>query len=393
MKKTIAIFLIALLVLPLAACGTSSSSRNTVTSAPTTTQNYNRMTPPMTTTTAYYSSSSEGSAGFGASKNYPLTQAPPPVVITVPVTQADSAIPDRMIVRNGSLAIVVDNVSSVIEQISNMTARFNGVVLSSNLWQDREILYGSTSVRVPAERFDEAMKGIRDLATDITNETTNSQDVTQEYVDLSSQLKNLRATEAQLLKIMDKAEKVEDVLAVQRELTNVRGQIEQITGRMQYLERTSAMSLINVSLQQSKLNLDFNANKSVVKEREDTWFSASIAGGFAPYSYQWDLGDKTTSTEASFSHAYKNAGKYTVTLTVTDDHGNTISKTRTDYISVIAGWSAGSAASGAANGLAAFGRGLADMFIFLGVFSPVWITVGLIAGGIIWFRRNRKKTH
>ena len=270
---------------------------------------------------------------------------------------------DRMIVRTGNMALVVEDVSVAIEQITSMASRLTGYVVSSNVWQDRERLYGSISIRVPAERFDEAIKTLRALAVDVTTETTNSQDVTEEYTDLTSRLKNLKATEAQLLKILEKAEKVEDILAVQRELTDIRGQIEQTQGRMQYLERTAASSLISVSLQQSKLSLDFNASKTVIKEGEATFFNPDISGGFMPYSYQWELGDKTTSTEAGFPHAYKNDGKYSVTLTVTDDHGKKITRTRTDYITVLPGWSAGNIASSAWNGLVAFGHGLANVLI------------------------------
>jgi len=79
----------------------------------------------------------------------------------------------------------------------------------------------------------------------------------KKFVDLTAKLKNLEATEQQLLKIMEKAEKVEDILAIQRELTNTRQQIEQTKGRMQYLEQTSATSLIEVSLEQSKLDAKF----------------------------------------------------------------------------------------------------------------------------------------
>ena len=317
------------------------------------------------------------------------TPAPPPTIITTD-QQLDS---ERMIVRTGNMALVVEDVSATIEQISVMTVGFKGYVVNSNVWQNNERLFGNISFRVPAERFDDAIRALRVLAVDVTSETTNSQDVTEEYTDLTAKLKNLEATEAQLLKILEKAQTVEDTLNVQRELSRVRGDIEQTKGRMQYLERTSATSLISVSLQQSKLGVEFNANKTSVKEREDIWFSSDVSGGFAPYSYKWELGDRSTSTEASFAHTYKNDGKYTITLTVTDDRGNTVTKTRADYVTVMPGWSAGNIASSAWNGLVGFGRGIASLFIWLGVFVPVWIAVALIAYGVIyWYRRRKKKT-
>jgi len=74
---------------------------------------------------------------------------------------------------------------------------------------------------------------------------------------------------------------------------------------------------------------------------------------------------------------------------VTDDKGNTDTETRKDYITVLPGWSAGSVASSAWNGLVTFGHALADIFIWLGIFGPVWIVIG---GLVYWFwwRRRRK---
>src|SRR5207245_11159999 len=81
-----------------------------------------------------------------------------------------------------------------------------------------------------------------------TGETSGSQDVTDEYVDLDSNLRNLQASESAILKLMDRATQIQDVLSLQRELTNVRGQIERIQGRKTYLERRSDMATITLSL-------------------------------------------------------------------------------------------------------------------------------------------------
>lgn len=298
---------------------------------------------------------------------------------------------ERMIVRTGNMSLVVEDVPVAIDQITSMTEGFEGYVVSSSMWKEGERLVGSITIRVPAEHFDAAVGALRGLAVDVTSETSSSKDVTEEYVDLEAKLGNLEATEKQLLVIMEKAEKVEDILAVQRELSNVRGEIDQTKARMQYLERTSETSLIEISLEQSKLGVELYANKATVKEREDIQFYVQVSGGFSPYSYEWDFGDGTTSTSEAPTHAYKADGSYTVALTVTDDKGNTDTQTRIDYITVLPGWGAGSIASSAWNGLVTFGRGLANMFIWIGIFSPIWIVVGGIVYGIIYWRRRRRK--
>jgi len=107
---------------------------------------------------------------------------------------------------------------------------------------------GWISIRVPDDRFESVLAELRDLAVRVTSESTSSQDVTEEYVDLESRLKNAEATESQYLALLEKAEDVEDILSIYESLSHVRSEIEQIKGRMQYLERTSSMSLISVYL-------------------------------------------------------------------------------------------------------------------------------------------------
>lgn len=92
---------------------------------------------------------------------------------------------------------------------------------------------------------------------DVPNENRSGEDVTAQYVDLQSQLKNLELAEQGLLAIMDDAKnnpgndsttKTQDVLNVYNQVVSVRGQIEQIKGQMKYYEESAAFSLISVTL-------------------------------------------------------------------------------------------------------------------------------------------------
>lgn len=309
-------------------------------------------------------------------------EAPAP---TITVDQL--AATDRMIVRTANMSLVVQDIPIAMNQIIQLTKGFEGYVVSSNRWGEGERLFGTITIRVAAEHFETAMTALRDLAVEVTSETTSSQDVTEEYVDLNSRLKNAEATEQQYLILLEKATAIEDILKIYDGLSRIRGEIEQIKGRMQYLERTSDTSLIEVSLQQAKMDVSFTASKTRVKEGEEIQFYAEIGGGFAPYSYEWDFGDGTTSTSDYPTHAYKDDGSYTVSLKVTDDRGNSDTEIRSDYITVTPGWSGAITTGSAWKGLAAFGRGLADFFIWVGIFSPVW---AVIIGIILW-RRHRKK--
>ncbi len=296
---------------------------------------------------------------------------------------------DRMIVRTGDMAMVVEDVESSIESIKRLAETYEGWVVSSSIWKNGEALAGSISIRVLAGHFDSALKALRGMAVEVKYENTSSRDVTEEYVDFSASLENLEATEQQLQVIMDKAETVEDILDVQRELTRVRGEIEQTKARMQYLEQTSSTSIIYVQLEEAGLDINFTADKRTgIREGERVQFTIQgVSGGIAPYSYLWEFGDGETSTDENPSHSYDDSGYYTVSLTVTDDRGNTDTQTREGYISVEPGWNAGSIASRAWNGLVTFGHVLGNVLIWVGIFSPVW----LIIGGLIFWRLRKRK--
>ena len=155
---------------------------------------------------------------------------------------------ERMIIRTGDMSLVVEDIVDARDEIAQLAVSLDGYVVSSRIWGEEQDMKGYISIRVPDEEFDQALAELRELAVRVTSESTDSQDVTEEYVDLQSRLKNAEATESQYLALLEKAEDVEDILSIYDSLSRVRGEIEQIKGRMQYLERTSSMSLISVDL-------------------------------------------------------------------------------------------------------------------------------------------------
>jgi len=155
---------------------------------------------------------------------------------------------ERMIIRNGDMSLVVEDVVSARDETSQLAVRFDGYVVSSRISGEEQDMRGWISIRVPDDKFEQTLAELRELAVRVTSESTDSRDVTEEYVDLQSRLRNAEATESQYLALLEKAEDVEDILRIYDSLSRVRSEIEQIKGRMQYLERTSSMSLISVNL-------------------------------------------------------------------------------------------------------------------------------------------------
>jgi len=157
-----------------------------------------------------------------------------------------------MIVRTAQLSLLVKDSEVSLGQIKAIVQELKGYVVDTSMWRQEDQLRGTVTVRVPAETLDEALSRFKALAVKVESERGSSQDVTEEYSDLGAQLRNLEATEAELLELLktvrERTGKAEEILAVHRELTSIRGQIEQLKGRMQYLERTAAMSAVTIEL-------------------------------------------------------------------------------------------------------------------------------------------------
>lgn len=169
------------------------------------------------------------------------------------VTNSTGETIERLVIKNADLSISVDDPLIKMDQVMAMAGDMGGFVVSSNLYYRTldsgvEVPEGDVAIRVPSNRFDEALTTIKDGVGQVLRENVSGQDVTQEYTDLQSRLNNLLETEAGLQRIMDEATKTEDILQVYNQLTYIREQIEVIKGRMQYFEQSASFSLINVNI-------------------------------------------------------------------------------------------------------------------------------------------------
>lgn len=164
---------------------------------------------------------------------------------------------ERMVIYNADMQIAVEDPTASLDAIIAMAESSGGFVVSSNIYQSttssgRSVPHASVTIRVPAGQLDSIMGAIKALtpepSKDVLSENVSGQDVTSEYTDLESQLRNLEAAEQALVEIMENAQDTEDVLDVFDELTYYRGQIETVKGRMQYLSESAALSAITVDI-------------------------------------------------------------------------------------------------------------------------------------------------
>ncbi len=211
----------------------------------------------------------EGSDGRNVGK---MMMASPTVS---PDTSLDStvAIEEKKIVRNGTLSMRVDDTQKTIEEIAIIVDRLGGSIVSSSIntdeprpypyermngsdqvqiqsgVQDYDVRNGMVTVRVPFQKFDEAMRSVRQTAKVVSNESSSSNDVTAQFIDLEVRMKNKRTEEETYVKILTtNAQKVSDILEITRELSRVRGEIEQLEAQQKFLTTQTDFSEISIFL-------------------------------------------------------------------------------------------------------------------------------------------------
>jgi hypothetical protein len=196
-------------------------------------------------------------AGASPRADAPAGQA---VIQNVSLQQADAsqntpAAVERKIIRNAALSLEVEEPAKAMQRVVTIAESRGGFVVTSESRQQTGAKGGRSyevitiEARVPAAQFDAALGDIRATGSSVISEKISGKDVTEEYIDLEARLRTQKALEAQLLEIMKGAHDVADAISVQRELTNVRTEIERVEGRRRFLENQSSLSTISVTLQ------------------------------------------------------------------------------------------------------------------------------------------------
>ena len=174
-----------------------------------------------------------------------------PAAAPAPDGSASLDLLGRTIIRNASLALEVESVSESFDAVSAVAAGHGGFVSDSSLVRsgdDEAARFARLTLRVPAERFEQVLDDLRALAVEVTSASTSAQDVSGEVTDLESDLRNLRAVEAQYLELLGRANTIGEVLQVQDRLNQTRNGIERAEGRIALLRSLADLATLHVEL-------------------------------------------------------------------------------------------------------------------------------------------------
>ena len=163
--------------------------------------------------------------------------------------QALTAAEAAQIVKTGQMTLEVNDIDAALTKAQSTIAKLGGYVDSSSRDGTGDQAMASITFRVPVGQWDEALSALHKVGTKVLSEQTGSSDVTAQVVDLNARLDNLKTTEAALQAIMGRAVAIADVIAVETQLSNVQGQIEEITAEINQLKDQAAMSTLTVTFQ------------------------------------------------------------------------------------------------------------------------------------------------
>jgi len=190
------------------------------------------------------STSSEGGGGSGggsADQEFALGEAPAPA----PATAARLPKFGPSVIKTATIGIGLPKaeISDALTEAISIAGRHGGFVLSSNTGRESR---GTLTMRIPSQSFETALAELEELGK-VRSENISGQDVGQDFVDLEARLRNWESQEAVLLRLMDRAESVQDTIRVQGELSRVQLEIEQIRGRLRFLRDQTSYGTITAS--------------------------------------------------------------------------------------------------------------------------------------------------
>ncbi|WP_373894154.1 DUF4349 domain-containing protein [Virgibacillus sp. CBA3643] len=179
------------------------------------------------------------------------------------ISQAEDV--DRKVIYTANLLVEVNDYQQAINDIQTQVSDRGGYIVDSSMQEgtDGESTNGQITARIPQDQFQEFIQIVEDGSSKVVESSVSGQDVTEEYVDLEARLESQQVVEERLLAFMEEAEATEDLLAISDDLANVQGEIEEITGRMNYLENRTDLATVTINIEEN--------NVSISGEDLNTW--------------------------------------------------------------------------------------------------------------------------
>lgn len=177
---------------------------------------------------------------------------------------------ERKLIKNGSISFATNDISKTRKEIENACKEFNAYVSSDEQQKlDNTIQYEQV-IRIPAGRFDAFLKVIESLGEHVEYRNITTQDVTEEFIDVTARLKTKKELEARYHQLFGKASKVEEMLSIEEQIANVRTEIESMEGRLNFLTNRVGYSTLTLTYHQA-IATDFGFGSQLVSSFITGW--------------------------------------------------------------------------------------------------------------------------
>lgn len=174
---------------------------------------------------------------------------------------------ERMIIHKAIIKANVKELEKAQNNIEQKVKKYGGYIVDSNVYQEDDLSSsGNMIVRIPEHYFETFLSEAEGEASKVIERNVTGQDVTEQFVDLTSRIKSKRVVEERLLAFMKNAEKTEDLLKISSDLANVQEEIEVLVGKVNYLENQTSFSTIEIALYENRVIVPDIENKDL-----NTW--------------------------------------------------------------------------------------------------------------------------
>lgn len=166
--------------------------------------------------------------------------------VAVAVVNSQSEEIEQKIIKSGDLRFETSDIEATHKTIQELVKKHKVIVQNDSEGKDGYTIYRNLTLRIPNDHFDSFINDVSTGVDYFDRKSVSIDDVTEEYIDVASRIKTKKALEERYLQLLKKANKVSEMLEIERELATIREEIEAKEGRLKYIQNKVSMSTINL---------------------------------------------------------------------------------------------------------------------------------------------------
>lgn len=194
---------------------------------------------------------------------------------------------EKQIIRTANISFGVSDYKTSKANIDTIVLKYKGFIASENEYNSSYNISNTIIIRVPAENFFQLMADLEGEAEEFESKSINTSDVTEEYVDILTRLKNKKKVEAQYLEILKKARTIAEILEVNEHIRVLREEIESAEGRLRYLKNQVGLSTITLNIHQDYDTVSYGFFRKIGDALAGGW--EGLLAFFIGLIYLWPL--------------------------------------------------------------------------------------------------------